>query len=297
MFRTCVALIAAIGLSACTDLDALARKPEPIGEFSLCFNAVVAPNLVKGPASREASEEEWVASIEQAIDARFRRFEGTQLYHFGVSVNGYVLAHPGVPVVLSPKSAVIITLSVWDDAESKKLNEEPKQITVLENIDGASIVGSGLTKTAEQQMEDLSFNAAALIEKYLREQHKENDWFALRPVEEVTEEDVAEEDANDAETDTSAENAESPEEGDGEEEVRSCILDGQATDGEGETAEDDGAAQDSETLDADGATLDTEDTALENAQPDAEETTPAETSESDETTPELIRPRPRPTGA
>ena len=51
---------------------------------------------------------------------------------------------------------LIFKLTVWDDAAGKKLNDEPEQITVLENLDGDTIVGSGLTKSAEEQLQSLS---------------------------------------------------------------------------------------------------------------------------------------------
>jgi len=163
MFRFFALLLAIISLSACENIDDISGKPAPIGEFALGHNIVVAPALVMGPASREASG--------------FSRYDGDQLYHFGISLEGYVLAQPGIPFVLSPKSALIIKLTVWDDAEGKKLNEEPEQITILESVDGESIVGSGLTKTAEEQMAALSLNAAKMIQRYITRQHRQQRWF------------------------------------------------------------------------------------------------------------------------
>lgn len=181
MFRFFAGLAAALVLSACTDINDLSKKPTPIGEFALGHNVVVAPNLVKGPASRDASKDEWIAAVTKAMDARFNRFDGDQLYHFGISLEGYVLAQPGVPLVLAPKSVLIMKLTVWDDATGKKLNSEPEQITVLENLDGNSIVGSGLTKTSEEQMQALAENAAKLVQRFLIRQHRAENWFKRRP--------------------------------------------------------------------------------------------------------------------
>jgi len=52
---------------------------------------------------------------------------------------------------------------------------------VLESLDGDTIVGSGLTKTAEEQMETLSFNAAKLIQRYITRQHRSEQWFKRKP--------------------------------------------------------------------------------------------------------------------
>ncbi|MEO0504044.1 MAG: hypothetical protein AAFZ14_12020, partial [Pseudomonadota bacterium] len=83
----------------------------------------------------------------------------------------------GVPLVLSPKSALILNLTVWDDAAGKKLNEEPQQITVLETFGTGTIVGSGYTLSAEEQLVQLSQNAAKSVERYLVRQMKEEGWF------------------------------------------------------------------------------------------------------------------------
>lgn len=204
MFRFFIILLAAAFLTACENIDDISGKPAPIGEFALGHNVVVAPNLVMGPASREASDEDWVASVTKAIGDRFSRYEGEQLYHFGVSLEGYVLAQPGIPILLSPKSALILKLTVWDDAAGVKLNEEPEQITVLENLDGDSVIGSGLTKTADEQMLALSENAAKLIQRWITRQHRQEKWFKQRgdttpAIAEETAEETSEESVADVE--------------------------------------------------------------------------------------------------
>lgn len=181
MLRFCAVLFAVLSLSACENIDDLSKTPNPIGEFSLGYNVVVAPNIVKAPVSREASNEVWIEAMTKAIDERFSRFDGDQIYHFGISLEGYALAQPGIPVLLSPKSVLIFKLTVWDDATGTKLNSEPEQITVLETLDGDTIVGSGLTKTGDEQMKTLSDNAAKLIQRWLIRQHRSEKWFKRRP--------------------------------------------------------------------------------------------------------------------
>ena len=72
---------------------------------------------------------------------------------------------------------MIILLTVWDDAEGKKLNAEPKQITVLEELSGETILGTGWTQDAETQLRNLSQNASQAIESYLVTQRNEAGWF------------------------------------------------------------------------------------------------------------------------
>ncbi len=162
---------------ACTNPDDLDKEPDNLGNFYLGHNIVVAPNITKGPGSRPAKTEDWIASLTGAVDERFSRYDGTKLYHLGISIEGYVLAVPGVPIVASPKSVLIFKVTVWDDAASKKLNETPHQITVLETHDGDVLLGSGLTQSAEEQMENLSRNAAKLLEVWLAQQNFEHEWF------------------------------------------------------------------------------------------------------------------------
>ncbi|MBE9640934.1 hypothetical protein [Salipiger mangrovisoli] len=172
------ALAAVLTLSACANGQANLRKPvEPIGDFKLGFSEVVAPNIVKGPLSRDASAEEWTQAVDAAIEERFDRQTGGKYYHIGTSVEGYVLAQPGVPLVFSPKSALILRVTVWDDAAQRKLNDTPEQITVMEAITPETLAGSGLTQSREVQMRNLSANAALQIEMWMRRELRAQGWF------------------------------------------------------------------------------------------------------------------------
>jgi len=191
MLRRWVMLLLLPILAACSGAADLDEPPVELGNFSLKHNMVVAPNVQKGPLSRDASKEDLIASMTLAIDERFGRYEGAKDYHFGISVEGYVLAVPGVPLVLSPKSALILNVTVWDDAAGKKLNDEPHQVTVLETFGTGTIVGSGYTLSAEEQLEQLSQNAAKSVERYLVRQMKEEGWFMPDPDATVAEDVVA----------------------------------------------------------------------------------------------------------
>ncbi len=177
MFRLAAVIVTALALTACTNPNDLEEEPAYLGNFHLGHNVVVAPNLTKGPASREASKGEWLAVMKTAIDERFSRYEGEKLYHLGISLEGYVLAIPGVPIVASPKSALILNVTAWDDASQTKLNEKPELITVVETVSGRTVLGSGLTQSKEKQMHNLTRNAAKQIENWLIKQNNEYGWF------------------------------------------------------------------------------------------------------------------------
>ena len=173
--RLCLALALMAGLSACARND-LAEPPVPLGPFALGLNIAVADNVQMVPISRPATPDEWEAVMIKAVDDRFGRYEGTKLYNIGISVDAYALAPPGIPVVAAPKSILVVTANIWDDAAQKKLNPEGHQITVFESLSGDTVIGTGLTRTKKQQMEALAFNAVKKVEDWLLE-HPE--WFDM----------------------------------------------------------------------------------------------------------------------
>lgn len=162
------ALLATLALlAACADGRNLGEQRSQLGDFRLAHNIVVAGNAQQGPLSRAAQPEQWEEAIRTEVARRFERYEGTRLYHIAVSVDGYVLAIPGVPLVASPRSALIIGVHIWDDELGRPINEERRQFTVLESLSGETLVSSGLTQSAEQQMHNLARNAALQIENWL----------------------------------------------------------------------------------------------------------------------------------
>lgn len=164
-----------LALSACSVLPEQEPKVD-LGDFALGHNIVVAPNPYMGPGSREATADELIEAVQSAIGERFEPYEGEKLYNLGVSVDGYVLADVGVPVVLSPKSALIIHVTIWDDAAGEKLNEEAHQIAVLEDFSAKTIIGSGLFSTRDQQIDVLSRKVARKLEEWLLENAE---WFGV----------------------------------------------------------------------------------------------------------------------
>ncbi|SEN97085.1 hypothetical protein SAMN04488103_1102 [Gemmobacter aquatilis] len=171
------AALSLLALAACAKND-LADPPADLGDFVLGLNIVVADKVQKVPISREASIEAWEAAMKQAVDDRFGRYEGSHIYNVGISIDAYALAPPGIPVVAAPKSVLVITANVWDDAKGQKLNAEGKQFTIWENFDGENVIGTGLTRTKEQQMAALSYNAVKAVEGWFLENPQ---WFGLPP--------------------------------------------------------------------------------------------------------------------
>ncbi|MGG7643219.1 hypothetical protein ACQ5SP_00230 [Rhodovulum sp. YNF3179] len=167
--RTCLAAAALGLLAACGAREELPETPEPMGDFRLGYTVVVEENAELGPFTREAEPGLWRSELTQAIDRRLGRYEGDAYYHVAANVEMYVLALPGVPLLVSPKSALVLTVNVWDDATGTKINLEPKQITVFESFSGKTVIGSGLTQSREEQARNLAENAAAKIHEWMLE--------------------------------------------------------------------------------------------------------------------------------
>lgn len=177
--RRLAIVLSVLLLAACgrNDLD---DPQADLGNFRLGLNIVVADNMKKVPISRDATVEEWEAALTKAIDDRFGRYEatGTKFYNFAVAVDGYALAPPGIPIVAAPKSILVISVSIFDDAAGVLVNPEKRgrQFTVFEEGSGKTLVGSGLTQTKEEQLANLSVAAAKQIEFWMRENRE---WFGL----------------------------------------------------------------------------------------------------------------------
>lgn len=182
------ALGATLFLAACAGGANLGGERGELGDFRLGHNVVVAENAQTGPFSRQATAEEWEEALRTEVDRRFGRYEGTRLYHIAINVDAFVLAMPGVPVVAAPRSALIVTVNLWDDALGRKLNDAPRQFTVLEDLSGATIVSSGF-QSRENQMRNLSQNAVVMIEGWLAENPQ---WFSTGAAQTTLQEEGAE---------------------------------------------------------------------------------------------------------
>ncbi|MEP2028285.1 MAG: hypothetical protein ABJI96_06210 [Paracoccaceae bacterium] len=178
MSRIFALLSALVIMAGCAD-QTIKGPPVPLGDFKLGHNVVVTKNTQSSVISREVSDEVLAAAMTDAIDQRFGRYDGENLYHLGISIEGYVLAPPGVPVIYTPKSLFLVTVTVWDDAGGRKLNEKPHEIIALETTGGDSLViGSGWGRNKEKQLAGLTFNAAKSLESWLVEQMETYKWFS-----------------------------------------------------------------------------------------------------------------------
>ncbi|MGR3364387.1 MAG: hypothetical protein ACU0CY_09430 [Maritimibacter harenae] len=165
---------AAFLLSACATTSDLENVPEPMGRFLLGHVVTVVEEPEIGPFSREATDEAWEAAIDFAIEERFGRYDGDKYFHIATKVDGYALAMIGVPLIFTPKSVLVASVTVWDDEKGAPINEEPEIITVSEELGFDQLIGTGLTKTADEQMLSLARSLAKSIHTWMLENPE---WF------------------------------------------------------------------------------------------------------------------------
>ena len=168
---TAASLMLAVGCT--TDLSPEVAR-QPIGDFRLEHLVVVVDDPFSPAVSRKLSDEVIAAALTEAVEARLGRFEGSGTNFIGVKVAGYVLAPRAVPILFAPRSQLYLNVIAYDAAQNR-LNAEPHQLVVNERAGGDTVIGSGYTQSAEEQLAELADNAAIEIEKWLRDNA---DWFA-----------------------------------------------------------------------------------------------------------------------
>ena len=82
-------LLAVLLLTAACTAPSADDPLADLGAFRLGHNVVIASKAKAGPGSRTATADEWVQVLRNAVARRFGRYEGDQLYHLGISVEGY----------------------------------------------------------------------------------------------------------------------------------------------------------------------------------------------------------------
>ena len=168
------AILVAAGCT--TDLSPEVAR-QPIGDFRLEHLVVVVDDPFSPAVSRKTTDAALKAAVEEAVGARLGRFTGAGSYSIGIKVSGYVLAPRALPILFAPPSQLYLNVLAYD-ATPERLNAEPRQLIVNERAGGDTVIGSGYTQSAEEQLAELADNAAIEIEKWLRENA---DWFVPGP--------------------------------------------------------------------------------------------------------------------
>ncbi len=166
--RAVMSLLGLAVLSACFSLTDSGQQAAFTQDFALGYTVVAgSENYTRGPISREATVQEWETPIMREVESRLGEHHGSRLYHIGIVLEGYTLAQPGIPILLSPKSALIFRFVIIDDPTQRVLYSSERQV-VFEDFSTDTVLGSGLTRTKQEQIRALASTAAYRIEQELR---------------------------------------------------------------------------------------------------------------------------------
>ncbi|WP_278924169.1 MULTISPECIES: hypothetical protein [Pseudophaeobacter] len=176
MFRTLALLASMVLLAACEETQ-LDEAKEDLGDFNMRVSFVYTDKALQWPLSRSAEPSEWNEPIERALEARLGRYDGAGKYDVAVTLEGYLLATGGIPVLVNPKSAAVVNVFVYDVTTKSYLVRE-HQMQIFEDTTGESaIIGSGYSRTKAEQIDGLALKIVDGLEEYMAEQHAENGWF------------------------------------------------------------------------------------------------------------------------
>jgi len=175
-----IALFATLSLLVACGETRLDEAPEDLGAFQARILHVYTEKALQWPMSRSADHSEWTDPIKSALETRLRRYEGGQQYDVAVTLEGFMLAPAGVPVLFSPKSVVVVNVFVYD-VEQERFLAKKHQMEIFESTTGESaLVGSGHARSKQEQIQGLAVNIADKVEEWMAEQHREQGWFAPR---------------------------------------------------------------------------------------------------------------------
>ena len=175
------AVCALLILAGCAEQVLNARPDADLGAFRLNVNYAFDEKATKVGHTRTAAPGQWADAVAKANRARLGRYAGTQPYDIGVSVESYTLGQAGIPLIYNPRSSVIVFLNVYDPS-TKTWLVKGHQMQAFENTDSESLLlGSGGSRSQQEQVDGLAFNLARQIENYLEEQHAAKGWFNPLP--------------------------------------------------------------------------------------------------------------------
>ena len=153
------------GLAACATTDPATEAAVDLGRFQLVAPIIVTKNARKIPPSRDASLDVWETVLSEELVNRFGRYTGGTDYYIALNLDGYALAPPGIPIVLAPKSILVVTANLWTATPQEKV-AGPEQLTTFENAD-SFLLGSGLMMDADEQMRVLARNMARTVQGWM----------------------------------------------------------------------------------------------------------------------------------
>ncbi|MBT8153412.1 hypothetical protein KMP13_05790 [Epibacterium ulvae] len=167
--------LALLGACGATQVD---EAPEDLGAFKARVLHVFTDKALQWPLSRDADASEWTEPMKRALNARLGRYQGSQEFDVAVTLEGFMLAPGGVPILFSPKSVAVVNVFVYDVSGAVFLAEKI-QMEIFEDTTGESaLLGSGHSRSKQEQIDGLALNIADKIEEFIAKKHADEGWFA-----------------------------------------------------------------------------------------------------------------------
>lgn len=162
-------LFALLGMSSCGDgvLFPAPSGPLHLANIRIGHVGVVTSGMVQGAYSNAVSPEDLASHLRGAITSKLAGLDGARSYNIGVKVTSYMLANPAVPTVSSPKSALIMSVTVWDDSRGQKPVAPPATVIAVDGLYGTSVFITKQQGDKDHRLAALSAKAALEIERYL----------------------------------------------------------------------------------------------------------------------------------
>lgn len=152
-------------LAGCATPDPLTEDLPDMGDFEMALAIVVTKNAKRIPPSRATTPEKLETTMKAELERRFGRYAGGRRYILAVNIDGYSLAPPGIPIVLTPKSLLVVSANLWTADPQAKI-AGPEQITTFEGAE-TLLLGSGYVKDADEQLTTLARNMSRKIQTWL----------------------------------------------------------------------------------------------------------------------------------
>lgn len=163
-------------LVSCSETQ-LDEAPEDLGNFNMRVGFVYTDKALQWPLSRDAEPSEWNEPIERALEARLGRYQGNGKYDVAITLEGFLLATGGIPVLVNPKSAAVVNVFVYN-VETQTYLARKHQMEIFEDTTGESaLIGSGYSRTKQEQIDGLALKIVDALEEYMAAQHAEHGWF------------------------------------------------------------------------------------------------------------------------
>lgn len=169
MRLTVIVLLMTFTLMGCGEASFAPASMARLAQANIRFNhiSIVATDMVKNAYSDDVSPEDMTTQLRRAITSKLSELQGDRVYNIGIKVTGYMLANPSVLTVSSPKSVLMLSVSVWNDSPDNKLMLPPSTVIAVDGLYGSALSIAKSQGSKDQRLAALTGRAGVEIAQYL----------------------------------------------------------------------------------------------------------------------------------